>query len=288
MEPTCVDTSLNLNVISAPLPHTDLTAEFLVQELQRLSSENKRLTETLNQVCDNYAALHKHLSEFRQVKNANSDKETTASLKRKAESENCVNLFGINSYAECSTVTEEDTFKRPKHSLSPKVSKVFVRTDASDTSLYVRDGYQWRKYGQKVTRDNPSPRAYFKCSYAPSCPVKKKVQRSVEDPSVLVTTYEGEHNHGQQQPELSVNSSQSETTTGSVAATNSSPMNRYAAPIVTLDLVQSRVVDINEQKSSIHNLLVRQMATSLTRDPNFTAALATALSGTILDTKPSI
>nr|QIL87961.1 putative WRKY transcription factor 40 [Lilium longiflorum] len=78
-----------------------------------------------------------------------------------------------------------------------KLSRVCIRTDPWDSSLVVKDRYEWRKYGQKVTRDNPSPRAYFKCSCAPSCPVKKKVQRAAYDRSILIATYEGEHNHGQ-------------------------------------------------------------------------------------------
>lgn len=102
-----------------------------MEELRRLNSENKRLTETLKHVCENYVALQKHLSEF--LKNANFDNEETPSLKRKVENESCANLFGVNAYAECSS--EEVTFKRPKQSTTPKVSKVFVRTDASDTSL---------------------------------------------------------------------------------------------------------------------------------------------------------
>ncbi|TKY52443.1 WRKY transcription factor 23 [Spatholobus suberectus] len=59
---------------------------------------------------------------------------------------------------------------------------------------HLEDGYRWRKYGQKAVKNSPFPRSYYRCTSV-SCNVKKRVERSFTDPSVVVTTYEGQHTH---------------------------------------------------------------------------------------------
>ncbi|MFS7947589.1 putative transcription factor WRKY family [Helianthus anomalus] len=57
------------------------------------------------------------------------------------------------------------------------------------------DDYSWRKYGQKPIKGSPHPRGYYKCSSVRGCPARKHVERALDDPSMLIVTYEGEHNH---------------------------------------------------------------------------------------------
>ncbi|CAN7080203.1 unnamed protein product [Brassica oleracea var. botrytis] len=57
------------------------------------------------------------------------------------------------------------------------------------------DEYSWRKYGQKPIKGSPHPRGYYKCSSVRGCPARKHVERCVDETSMLIVTYEGEHNH---------------------------------------------------------------------------------------------
>nr|WCL15199.1 WRKY8108 [Atractylodes chinensis] len=269
----------------------------LAEELNRVSAENKKLTEMLTVMCENYNALQNHLADYMTKNPAPSD-STNNNSSRKRKPETPLN----NNNSETSS-SDEDSCKKPRQEqqqqhIKAKISRVCVRTEASDTGLLVKDGYQWRKYGQKVTRDNPSPRAYFKCSHAPSCPVKKKVQRSVEDQSILVATYEGEHNHPnqskhEQQASSGLNRTVATTTLGSVPCSASLSS---SGPTITLDLtkppsdVEANVSTGNRPRvdtPEFQQFLVDQMASSLTKDPSFKAALAAAISGRMVQQNQS-
>ncbi|KAL4282191.1 hypothetical protein GQ457_03G030190 [Hibiscus cannabinus] len=57
------------------------------------------------------------------------------------------------------------------------------------------DDYSWRKYGQKPIKGSPHPRGYYRCSSVRGCPARKHVERAPDDRTMLVVTYEADHNH---------------------------------------------------------------------------------------------
>lgn len=73
--------------------------------------------------------------------------------------------------------------------------EVRVPAISSKMSDIPPDNYSWRKYGQKPIKGSPHPRGYYKCSTMRGCPARKHVERALDDPGMLIVTYEGEHNH---------------------------------------------------------------------------------------------
>ncbi|XP_044469417.1 probable WRKY transcription factor 15 [Mangifera indica] len=113
---------------------------------------------------------------------------SSSALKRKCNSEN-----NVGSARKCGVSSGRcHCSKKKKLRLKRVVRIPAVSLKLSDIPP---DDYSWRKYGQKPIEGSPHPRGYYKCSSERGCPARKHVERVVEDPSMLVVTYEGEHSH---------------------------------------------------------------------------------------------
>nr|XP_043625135.1 WRKY transcription factor WRKY24 isoform X2 [Erigeron canadensis] len=101
-----------------------------------------------------------------------------------------------------------------KTNCEPRV--VVQTTSAVDI---VNDGYRWRKYGQKLVKGNLNPRSYYRCSSA-GCFAKKHVERASHDEKVVITTYEGRHDHDMPAGGRTVSQNMSGTSTGITSVNN--------------------------------------------------------------------
>ncbi|KAG8367589.1 hypothetical protein BUALT_Bualt16G0087800 [Buddleja alternifolia] len=129
------------------------------------------------------------IPETKQQESSGSDETTETDIKEECADGSESRKRQVANYIEQKRNSTGEVGSLPKTGKKPK----FVVHAAGDVGIS-GDGYRWRKYGQKMVKGNPHPRNYYRCTSA-GCPVRKHIEKAVDNTSAVVITYKGVHDH---------------------------------------------------------------------------------------------